>query len=55
MYLQEPLAAAWHIMWIIFQPILFGLTGALVDVRKMDGTLSSFLRFELTTTIVFAS
>ncbi|XP_076817067.1 sodium/hydrogen exchanger 9B2-like [Clavelina lepadiformis] len=32
-----PLAKAWHYMWLIFQPILFGLTGTLVDVKEMDG------------------
>ena len=30
-------------MWVLFQPILFGLTGALVDVQMMDGKHKAIL------------
>ncbi|XP_039257713.1 sodium/hydrogen exchanger 9B2-like [Styela clava] len=33
----KPLEVAWHYMWIVFQPILFGLTGATVQVDMLDG------------------
>ncbi len=33
---QEPLAHGWEHMWKVFQPILFGLTGAMVDVTTFD-------------------
>uniref|UniRef100_F6Y813 Cation/H+ exchanger transmembrane domain-containing protein n=1 Tax=Ciona intestinalis TaxID=7719 RepID=F6Y813_CIOIN len=32
----HPLEKSWHFMWTIFQPILFGLTGTLVEVEMMD-------------------
>uniref|UniRef100_H2YWT6 Cation/H+ exchanger transmembrane domain-containing protein n=1 Tax=Ciona savignyi TaxID=51511 RepID=H2YWT6_CIOSA len=31
----KPLEKSWHFMWTVFQPILFGLTGTLVDVGMM--------------------
>jgi len=34
---REPLAHGWEQMWRVFQPILFGLTGAMVDVNTFDG------------------
>ncbi|CAK8692411.1 sodium/hydrogen exchanger 9B2-like [Clavelina lepadiformis] len=35
---REPLEKAWHYMWLWFQPILFGLTGTLVEVEMLTGT-----------------
>lgn len=33
---RHPLAHGWEHMWTLFQPILFGLTGAMVDVNTFD-------------------
>lgn len=36
-FLQNPVATAFEIFWMIFEPILFGLTGTQIKIREMEG------------------
>ncbi|GAB0098544.1 sodium/hydrogen exchanger 9B2 [Sergentomyia squamirostris] len=36
---DNPVATAFEIFWMIFEPILFGITGATVKIRELDGEL----------------
>lgn len=36
---DNPAATAFEIFWIIFQPILFGVTGAQIKIAELDGTI----------------
>ena len=33
---QNPVATAFEIFWMIFEPILFGLTGAQIKIHELD-------------------
>jgi hypothetical protein len=44
--LQEPMKDIVSILWMIFQPLLFGLIGAEIDVLKIDvGTVGKTQTF----------
>jgi Kef-type K+ transport system membrane component KefB len=34
--LQNPVAIAFEVFWLIFEPILFGLTGTQIDFHQLD-------------------
>ena len=36
--LQDPLSDAVATLWLIFEPLLFGLIGAEVDIAQIDGS-----------------
>lgn len=38
-YQKSPIASAMAIIWRIFEPILFGLVGAEVDIKYLEGSL----------------
>jgi hypothetical protein len=38
---QNPVATAFEIFWMIFEPVLFGLTGTQIDASKMDPNIVS--------------
>lgn len=37
-FLQNPVATAFEIFWMIFEPILFGITGAQIKISELDGS-----------------
>ena len=37
-WFQEPMAGIVAILWMIFQPLLFGLIGAEVNISQIDGS-----------------
>lgn len=46
--LQEPMAGIVAILWMIFQPLLFGLIGSEVDIAKIDpGTVGKLIHKQL--------
>nr|CAI5842090.1 unnamed protein product [Callosobruchus analis] len=38
---DNPAATAFEIFWMIFEPILFGLTGAAIKINELDGSVVS--------------
>lgn len=38
---ENPAATAFEIFWMIFEPILFGITGAQIKFSELDGTIVS--------------
>lgn len=36
---ENPAATAFHIFWMIFEPILFGITGASIKLNELDGNV----------------
>lgn len=36
-FLQNPVATSFEIFWVIFEPILFGVTGAQIKISELEG------------------